>query len=221
MLCQELPTSHPSTSCRPINLSPSHHPLPGTGHHNFIAFNMSAEKPWHASFPAPTMTAEVMPQRRAFMILSMKIASMLIIDVRRTDYEGGSIRGSINIPAQGFWWNRGMLYELAYKADMEWVVFTCGSSNGRGPRCAGWFLEYVRNVAEDQNMQVMVLEGGVKGWVKAGPQYIQFMDGFRQEHWDELFAQEDGEKNAAAATIDAGAKGTEQRTDDKSADQAG
>jgi arsenical-resistance protein 2 len=43
------------------------------------------------------------------MVLSMKIASMLIIDVRRTDLEGGMIRGSLNIPAQGFWWNRGML----------------------------------------------------------------------------------------------------------------
>ena len=67
------------------------------------------EKPWHAAFPAPRLEAGVMPAARAQMILSMKIASMLIIDVRRTDYEAGSIRGSLNIPAQGFWWNRGML----------------------------------------------------------------------------------------------------------------
>lgn len=144
------------------------------------------------------MTAEVMPQRRAFMILSMKIASMLIIDVRRTDYEGGSIRGSLNIPAQGFWWNRGMLYELAYKADIEWVVFTCGSSNGRGPRCAAWFLEHVRNVAGDSDMQVMVLEGGVKGWVKAGPSYQALMDGFDAKHWEALFALEEKEQNGDA-----------------------
>ena len=146
------------------------------------------------------MAAETMPQRRAMMILSMRIASMLIVDVRRTDYEGGAIRGSINVPAQGFWWNRGILYELAYKAGMEWVVFTCGSSNGRGPRCAGWFLEHVRNVAQDNDMQIMVLEGGVKGWVKAGPQYIQLMDGFRQEHWEELFAQEAPGDNDTVAT---------------------
>lgn len=67
------------------------------------------EQPWHAAFPAPRLEAGVMPKNRAQMILSMKIASMLIIDVRRTDYEGGAIRGSLNIPAQGFWWNRGML----------------------------------------------------------------------------------------------------------------
>lgn len=121
------------------------------------------------------MAADIMPQRRAFMIMSMRIASMLIIDVRRTDYEGGAIRGSINIPAQGFWWNRGMLYELAYKAGMEWVVFTCGDSSGRGPRCAGWFLDHVRNTVQDQDMQVLVLEGGVKGWVKGGREYWQYM----------------------------------------------
>jgi hypothetical protein len=73
------------------------------------ATKQEEEKPWHAAFPAPRLEAGVMPAARAQMILSMKIASMLIIDVRRTDYEGGSVRGSLNIPAQGFWWNRGML----------------------------------------------------------------------------------------------------------------
>ncbi|KAK5107555.1 hypothetical protein LTR62_001043 [Meristemomyces frigidus] len=149
---------------------------------------------------------------------------MLIVDVRRTDYEGGAIRGSLNIPAQGFWWNRGtqeeflsfydpsaannathlcylgMLYELCYKADIEWVVFTCGSSNGRGPRCASWFLEHVRNTAEDEDMQVMVLEGGVKGWVKAGPQFTQFMDGFKPEFWEQLFSEEEKSKEGKADT---------------------
>ncbi|KAK4550161.1 hypothetical protein LTR36_003128 [Oleoguttula mirabilis] len=141
------------------------------------------------------------------MVLSMKIASMLIIDVRRTDYEGGAIRGSLNIPAQGFWWNRGMLYEMAYKADIEWVVFTCGSSSGRGPRCAAWFLEHVRDVAEDNDMQVMVLEGGVKGWVKAGPQYTQFMDGYRESYWTDLFAEEERSKEAKADTAPSGTGG--------------
>ena len=44
-------------------------------------------------------------------------------------------------------------------------------------------------------MQVMTLEGGVKGWVKEGPQYTRFMDGYDEKHWQELFAQE--EKPAA------------------------
>lgn len=149
----------------------------------------AAEKPWYTAFPEPTMAADVFPRSRALMIMSLKIGSMLIVDVRRTDYEGGSIRGSINIPAQGFYWNRGILYELAFKSDMEWVVFTCGSSNGRGPRCAAWFLEHVRNVAGDNDMNVTVLEGGVKGWVKAGPQYTQYMDGFEKAYWEKALAE--------------------------------
>ena len=106
-------------------------------------------------------------------------------------------------------------YELAYKANIEWVVFTCGtqppfrrvhpqnhicphpntfptgSSQGRGPRCASWFLEHVREVAEDKDMQVLVLEGGVKGWVAGGPRFTSLMDGFKPEHWEELLAAEE------------------------------
>lgn len=68
-------------------------------------------EPWHTAFPAPQSTVEKMPKERAMTMLSIKgLASMLVIDVRRTDYEGGAIRSSLNIPAQGFWWNRQMLY---------------------------------------------------------------------------------------------------------------
>ena len=38
-------------------------------------------------------------------------------------------------------------------------------------------------------MQVMVLEGGVKGWVKAGPQFTQYMDGFDEAYWQKVFAE--------------------------------
>jgi len=55
----------------------------------------------------------------------------------------------------------------------------------------------VREVAEDNDMQVMVLEGGVKGWVKAGPQFTSQMDGYKADYWKDLFAEEeDGKKDA-------------------------
>ncbi|KAF2482282.1 hypothetical protein BDY17DRAFT_317044 [Neohortaea acidophila] len=166
----------------------------------------STDQPWHASFPASTLVPESLPANKAYTILSMKIASMLIIDVRRTDYEGGSIRGSLNIPAQGFWWNRGMLYELAYKADMQWVVFTCNSCSpgGRGPRCAAWFLEFVRGVAGDEDMQVMALEGGMRGWVKGGEQFTGLMDGFKAEYWEEMFAKEGKKAEQSGAAVEIG-----------------
>ncbi|THX80888.1 hypothetical protein D6D04_04350 [Aureobasidium pullulans] len=163
-------------------------------------------RPWHADFPEPKAEAAIMPRNRVMQMLSLRgVASLLIIDLRRMDFEGGCLRGSLNIPAQGFWWNRGMLYELAYKADIEWVVFTSsdliviatgGSSNGRAPRCAAWFKEFI-DAAGDEQMQSMVLEGGVKGWVKSGPQFTRLMDGYKEPHWQDLFAQEEAKKSAA------------------------
>ncbi|THW63475.1 hypothetical protein D6D19_09638 [Aureobasidium pullulans] len=154
-------------------------------------------RPWHADFPEPKAEAAIMPRNRVMQMLSLRgVASLLIIDLRRMDFEGGCLRGSLNIPAQGFWWNRGMLYELAYKADIEWVVFTCGSSNGRAPRCAAWFKEFI-DAAGDEQMQSMVLEGGVKGWVKSGPQFTRLMDGYKEPYWQDLFAQEEAKKSAA------------------------
>jgi hypothetical protein len=66
-----------------------------------------------------------------------------------------------------------------------------GSSQGRGPRCASWFLEHVREVAGDNDMQVLVLEGGVKGWVQGGPRFTSLMDGFKAEHWEEVLKGEE------------------------------
>ena len=67
-------------------------------------------KPWHAEFPEPKAEAAIMPRNRVMQMLSLRgVAAILIIDLRRMDFEGGCLRGSLNIPAQGFWWNRGML----------------------------------------------------------------------------------------------------------------
>lgn len=45
-------------------------------------------------------------------------------------------------------------------------------------------------------MQVMTLEGGIKGWVKAGPQYIKLMDGFNAAHWEKLSAEQPNQQQA-------------------------
>lgn len=167
------------------------------------------ETPWHAAFPPPTLTPEFFPARRVLVTLSLKIASLLLIDVRRLDYTGGSIRGSLNIPAQGFYWNRGALYELAYKADMEWVVFVCGSGKegGRAWRCAGWFLEHVRGTVGDEDMQVCVLEGGVKGWVSAGEEYRGFMDGFVEGMWEDVLREEKERNKEEQKTVEGSGEG--------------
>ena len=85
------------------------------------------------------------------------------------------------------------------------VMFYCGSSSGRAPRCAGWFAGYVaeRSVAEgkSESPEVYTLEGGIKGWIAGGPQYTAFVDGFVPEYWkqfDEIKAP--GKRGADASS---------------------
>jgi hypothetical protein len=57
-----------------------------------------------------------------------------------------------------------------------------GASNGRGPRCSGWFADYIADQGDDQ-VQSLTLGGGIKGWVKAGEPFIRHMEGFEPEYW--------------------------------------
>jgi hypothetical protein len=135
-------------------------------------------------YPPPRSVASVMKKeqlQRQFAILGDILnAGTLLVDVRRTDFEGGTIRGSLNLPAQSFPLVMPTLYRLCAGdglAVISRVVFYCGksstmpmcpgekvvisypyivvanvdcrprlifytgSSNGRGPRCAGWFKD--------------------------------------------------------------------------------
>lgn len=33
------------------------------------------------------------------------------------------------------------------------------------------------------SMKSLVLEGGIKGWVGAGPEYVEWMDGYVEDVW--------------------------------------
>jgi arsenical-resistance protein 2 len=91
------------------------------------------EVPWHAGLPPPTRTAPLYKKEQLlsqFNILGDLLnAGTLFIDVRRTDYEGGTIRGSLNMPAQSFRSNMRTLYRLC-KGDgvsvISRVMFYCG-----------------------------------------------------------------------------------------------
>ena len=64
-----------------------------------------------------------------------------------------------------------------------------GSSSGRGPRCAGWFADFVKSQTEEGEPvkpEVFTLEGGIKGWVKGGSQYTHFIDGYEPDYWKQF-----------------------------------
>jgi arsenical-resistance protein 2 len=79
---------------------------------------------WHDAFPAPCITAPVIA--RDAVLPDLSSGTLLLVDVRRTDYEGGTIKGSINLPAQSFYMNRGVLLDLCKRAGVKQVAFYCG-----------------------------------------------------------------------------------------------
>lgn len=91
------------------------------------------EAPWWHKFPAATRTAPLYTKEtllRQFTILGDILnAGTLLIDVRRTDHEGGTIRGSLNMPAQSFYMHMATLYRLCHGDGVNVisrVMFYCG-----------------------------------------------------------------------------------------------
>jgi arsenical-resistance protein 2 len=204
-------------------------------------------------FTEPRSVAAVLSRDqvwRQFSVLGDLLnAGTLLVDVRRTDYEGGTIRGSLNLPAQSFPYNMATLFRLCAGdglAVISRVVFYCGefsliffgpfvlcvwllfvrgrnltytprvgwecmnglitdwtvagSSSGRGPRCAGWFQDYIIERCAQLRIpatpQVYVLEGGIKGWVAAGAQFTAFVDAYVPSYWLQFSEQKQGLKRS-------------------------
>jgi arsenical-resistance protein 2 len=141
--------------------------------------------PWYTAFPAPTnQTPTTIPRDEVLALIKQAESrkNYVLIDVRRNDHEGGTIRSSINLPAQSLYHSIPALYSLFKAAGIERVIWYCGSCNGRGPRAAGWFDDYVKSQG-NATMTSLVLVGGIKGWVKAGPEYVELMDGYVADVW--------------------------------------
>ncbi|KAJ6017546.1 Rhodanese-like domain-containing protein [Penicillium sp. IBT 35674x] len=143
--------------------------------------------PWHAAYPAPRTVANSIS--RLDLLGWMKEGKevgkdYILIDLRGTDFEGGTIRGSLNLPAQSLYPTIPTLYSVFLQARVSKVIWYCGSSRGRGPRAAGWFADYLQE-QKDWDIKSLVLEGGIKGWAAAGDDYTQLMDGYDKSKWME------------------------------------
>lgn len=91
-----------------------------------------AAPPWYASLPEPKAecgaldNAEVMKMLEATTSGDLKEArKYLLVDVRRNDWEGGTIATSINLPAQSLYQTRPIIYQLCQQAGIEQVFFYC------------------------------------------------------------------------------------------------
>ncbi|KAH9904974.1 Rhodanese-like domain-containing protein [Xylariomycetidae sp. FL2044] len=147
----------------------------------------AAAPPWHAAFPAPrTTSVDAVTKEEVLELLknSSKQAGVdyVIVDLRRNDHEGGTIRTTINLPAQSLYPSIPTLYNMFKAAGVAKVIWFCGSSRGRGTRAAGWFHDYITDRG-DPGMKSVILAGGIKGWATAGGEFVAWMDGYDGAVW--------------------------------------
>ncbi|KAI0150542.1 Rhodanese-like domain-containing protein [Xylariaceae sp. FL1272] len=152
---------------------------------------MATETPWHAAFPAPRIAEPPSLTREEVLhkLRSDTLPDFVIVDLRRNDFEGGTIRGAVNLPAQTLYPSIPTLYALFKAAGGSGDLGNpdsdprCqGSRSSRGARAAGWFADYIQEKG-DNEMQSVTLQGGIKGWVAAGDSFTELMEGYDAEHW--------------------------------------
>ncbi len=86
------------------------------------------------------------------------------------------------------------------KKKNSFTINSTGSSKGRGTRAAGWFDDLIRDRAGKTEgggsggeggggeggavqLQSLVLEGGITGWVAGGAEYVEWMVGYEEGYW--------------------------------------
>ncbi|ODM14271.1 hypothetical protein SI65_10326 [Aspergillus cristatus] len=150
---------------------------------------MSAEASqvnWKEKYPAPsTMTPPTITREQVLgWINEGKQAGkdFLVVDLRRNDHTGGFIRGSLNLPIESLYPSLPTLHTLCKSAGIKTVIFHCFSSRGRGNRAAAWFGDYLKVQGAADIQSVSLLEG-IVGWVHAGPEYTEHIEGFDPEAW--------------------------------------
>lgn len=101
-----------------------------------MATTQEKEAPWWAAFgepkakvgsvPASTVLADLEAQPLGTQDVRRRF---LLVDVRRTDWEGGTIASSINLPAHTIYQTRAVIYQLCKQAGVEQIIFYCGKLN--------------------------------------------------------------------------------------------
>jgi len=135
---------------------------------NSIAANSAPEsalKNWWDAYPAPASPASSLECGEvADLIRNPELGEkdFVVVDVRRNDHAGGHVRGSVQQPAQTFYDDLFKFYEE--HKETKQVIFYCGSSLGRGPRCAKWYQDYLDQQGNTESKAFWML-GGAKEWL--------------------------------------------------------
>jgi rhodanese-related sulfurtransferase len=117
---------------------------------------------WWEAYPTVKSSPALISPEEIAELLRANDGNLAVIDVRRNDHAGGHVRGSTQCPAQSFYDDLPTFLER-YR-NTEKVAFYCSSSAGRGPRCAGWYQDYL-NERGTTTSTAYVLQGGIKAWL--------------------------------------------------------
>ncbi|KAK3933918.1 Rhodanese-like protein [Diplogelasinospora grovesii] len=142
---------------------------------------------WHAAYPAPKIEAPSLTRETVLEMLrdgnNVSGRDFVLVDLRRNDHEGGSIRGSINLPAQSLWSTIPIVYEMFKAAGLRKVIWFCGRVfTWSRKSCCRLFADHIAERG-DTRMQSLVLLEGIKGWATAGEEYVQWMDEYDEAVW--------------------------------------
>ncbi|KIJ17806.1 hypothetical protein PAXINDRAFT_9748 [Paxillus involutus ATCC 200175] len=107
-------------------------------------------------------------------------ADYLVVDVRDSDWKGGNIKGSHNLPSLKF--QAGVDNLISKTKDVPMVIFHCKFSQERGPVAAAIYdaRRALKEADGYKNQQVYVLQGGFNTFAtthKNDPRLV--------ENWDE------------------------------------
>ncbi|KAI9879094.1 MAG: hypothetical protein M1830_009613 [Pleopsidium flavum] len=144
------------------------------------------DTPWHSAYPTPkNPNPAAITRNELLQWLNEGLTpgkDFVLVNLRRADHEGGTIRGSLNLPAQSLYSSIPTLYTLFSAAGVKKIIFYCGSSRGRGTRAAGWFEDYILDRGNEQ-LGSYILAEGIAGWAAAGDEYTSLMDEYQKGHW--------------------------------------
>ncbi|KAK5069362.1 hypothetical protein LTR51_008612 [Lithohypha guttulata] len=153
---------------------------------------MAASKEWHEAYPNPRNQSPDAITRQDLLERLRKGqksgVDFLLIDLRKADHQvrtysvapgtpvcsdvskGGTVKGSLNLPAQSLYYSLPTLLNICQHAGIKSVIFYCGSSQHRGSRAAGWFDDLIQD-RQVANVRSFILRDGVGGWARAGDEY--------------------------------------------------
>ncbi|RDW25000.1 Rhodanese-like domain-containing protein [Yarrowia lipolytica] len=129
---------------------------------------------WLEKYPEPKGTAPLASKEQVREWLLLDDNKTQILDLRKHDFQGGNIRGALCAHYTGVYSSVEDIWRLLKGAGKTRIVVHCWSSRKRAVKTAGWFYDSL--VAHNEkDIEVYVLEGGIKGWVDGGKQYTDLM----------------------------------------------